>query len=373
MDDIVSVELTEGWTIDARNREAMREGECIALTQRETELLCYLGARAGEFVAKEVLLREVWGYRAVTETRAISNCIRRLRKKLGDDPRNSRVLESKYGGSLRVVAGTVHRASPVSTIYTRDAHRDSPVLPVWWPAGSDRPDRWTQNLCGRMEDISVALHHTHIGVEHLIDALARERSAAGPSTLWVSSNLSAYRSRFAIPELSPVDMPDAALIVTPRLLRALQGPGYTIDFEVFASRLLDQGGLAAVLGLDRLPSGAMVRSGGDVIGLEVVGGPEDGRYLLPEPGQTIGRDAPEEAPDVGLYAETALVDRRLSRRHLTWLGPGRIELRRRGTLERTGLERAVGLQEFRLLPGDLLRLGTGTYLRALTRLEVEGR
>ena len=111
MDDIVSLELTEGWTIDVRNREGHRDSELIALTQRETELLCYLGARAGEFVSKDVLLREVWGYRANTETRAISNCIRRLRKKLGDDPRNSRILESKYGGSLRLVV-SVAEPSP---------------------------------------------------------------------------------------------------------------------------------------------------------------------------------------------------------------------------------------------------------------------
>lgn len=106
MEDILSLTIPDQWTIDVRNREAWRDSEQVALTQRETKLLCFLGLRAGEFVSKEVLLRDVWGYRPNTETRAISNCIRRLRKKLGDDPRNSRILESKYGGSLRLVSGT---------------------------------------------------------------------------------------------------------------------------------------------------------------------------------------------------------------------------------------------------------------------------
>ena len=182
VEDILSLELPEGWRIDVRNREAHRDSQIVALTQRETELLCFLGIRAGEFVSKDVLLRDVWGYRSNTETRAISNCIRRLRKKLGDDPRNSTILESKYGGSLRLVGGTVSRASPVSTVYTRGDGDDSGALPVWWPSGSDRPDRRLTSLCGRMEDIATALHHNHIGVEHLVDAMARERAASGPFT-----------------------------------------------------------------------------------------------------------------------------------------------------------------------------------------------
>lgn len=370
MEDIVSVELTEGWSIDVRNREAHRGESMVALTQRETELLCFLGARAGEFVSKDVLLRDVWGYRATTETRAISNCIRRLRKKLGDDPRNSRILESKYGGSLRLVAGQVNRASPVSTIHTRDVGREAGVLPVWWPAGSDRPDRWLLNLCGRMEDIAVALHHTHIGVEHLIDAMARERAASGPVTLWVNSHLPNHRAVFALPELSAVDMPDAALHFTPRLLRAARGPGYTIDVETLLQRLFSRGGLAATLHQDRIPGGEAVDVGGAILGLEVVGGPEDGRQLVPEVDATIGRQAPEGGPDVGLFSETALVDRRLSRQHIVWKGPGRIELRRRGVLERNGLERALGAQELRLEPRDRLRLGAGTWLRPLTAHEL---
>ena len=371
MDDIVSLELTDGWTIDVRNREGRRDSELIALTQRETELLCYLGARAGEFVSKDVLLREVWGYRANTETRAISNCIRRLRKKLGDDPRNSRVLESKYGGSLRLVGGQINRASPVSTVYTRDASQDSGALPVWWPSRSDRPDRWLMNLCGRMEDIAVAHHHTHVGVEHLIDAMARERAAAGPVTLWVASHLNTHRARFAIPELAPVDMSDAALHFTPRLMRSVKGPGYTVDVETVLSRLFSRGGLAAVIGLERIPGGGAVPGGGAIIGFEVIGGPEDGRRLRPETGQTIGREAPEEGPDVGLYGETALVDRRLSRQHLVWRGQGRIEMRRRGSLERRGHERVLGSQEVRLEVGDRLRLGSGTVLRPLCSGELE--
>lgn len=370
MEDILSLELPEGWRIDVRNREAHRDSQIVALTQRETELLCFLGIRAGEFVSKDVLLRDVWGYRSNTETRAISNCIRRLRKKLGDDPRNSTILESKYGGSLRLVSGTVSRASPVSTVYTRGDGDDSGALPVWWPSGSDRPDRRLTSLCGRMEDIATALHHNHIGVEHLIDAMARERAASGPFTLWVNTQLASHRARFALPELSPIDLPDAAMHFTPRLLRACKGPGYTIDIESLLSRLFTTGGLAATLELDRLPGGGAVPFGGAILGLEVVGGPEDGRRILPKAGETIGREAPEEGPDNGLYGSTGLIDRRLSRQHFVWLGAGRIELRKRGVLERSGLERPIGEGEVRLDARDRLRFGSGTWLRPLTAHEL---
>lgn len=372
MEDIVSLQLTDGWTVDVRNREAHKDDTVVALTERESELLCYLAARAGEFVGKEALLRDVWGYRATTETRAISNCIRRLRKKLGDSPRNARILESKYGGSLRLVGGSIQRASPVSTVHTHDIGRESGVLPVWWPAGSDRPDRWLIQLCGRMEDIAVAMHHTHLGVEHLIDALARERGASGPASLWASTQLPGHRARFAVPELSPVDLPDAALAFTPRMLRAVRGPGYTIDGERMLVRLLTHGGLAATLGLKTLPGGEKVQTGGAIMGLEVVGGPEDGLRLQPQPEQTIGRAAPEEGPDVGLYTDTALVDRRLSRQHLVWLGGGTVELKRRGVLESAkGMgERSLAPGRWSLDAGDRLRLGAGTWLRTLTAAEI---
>jgi hypothetical protein len=373
VDDILSLELPEGWRIDVRNREAHRGEEMVALTQRETELLCFLGVRAGEFVSKDVLLRDVWGYRASTETRAISNCIRRLRKKLGDDPRNSTILESKYGGSLRLVGGEASRASPVSTVHTRDVSHDVGALPVWWPSSSDRPDRRLTNLCGRMEDIAGALHHTHIGLEHLIDAMARERAASGPVSLWVHSNLSSYRARFALPELSPVDLPDAAMRFTPRLQRASRGPGFTIDIEALLSRVLTLGGLAATLQLERLPGGGDLPFGGAILGLEVVGGPEDGRRITPTAGQTIGREAPEEGPDIGLYGDTALVDRRLSRQHIVWRGTGRLELRKRGVLERSGLERPLGLGEVQLEARDRLRFGAGTWLRPLTAHELRNQ
>jgi len=370
VEDIVSLELPEDWHIDVRNREARRGDSTETLTLRETELLCYLGTRAGEFVTKEVLLREVWGYRADMETRAIANCIRRLRKKLQDDPRNSTILESKYGGSLRLVGGRVNRASPVSTVHTRDIRDDTTTLPVWWPSGSDRPDPWLIGLCSRMEDIATALHHTHIGIEHLIDAMARARGASGPITLWVNSHMSSHRAHFALPELSPVDLPDAPLTLTPRLLQAIRGPGYTIGLEDLLQRLFQRCGLAQTLRLPRIPGGGEPPVGGAILGLEVVGGPEDGRRFTPTQRQTLGRAAPEEGPDLGLYAATTLVDRRLSRQHIVWQGAGTIRLLKRGSLERTGFEREVPPGDLRLEAHDRLRFGSATWMRPLTAREL---
>ena len=104
--------------------------------------------------------------------------------------------------------------------------------------------------------------------------------------------------------------------------------------------------------------------------LEVVGGPEDGRRLRLDPGQTLGRWHPDGPhPTAPLYRDTALVDDRLSRIALRWLGAGQVEVLGRAELYRDGA-RTVPAPEspLRLQDGDRLILGrTALVARALDR------
>jgi hypothetical protein len=104
---------------------------------------------------------------------------------------------------------------------------------------------------------------------------------------------------------------------------------------------------------------------GPARGLEVMGGPDDGRQLFPSPAQTIGRHDVDDGPDLAMYRDTALVDPRLSRRHLAWLGSGRLRLLR-SAARLMGGER-VGLQpgDIELEIGGLLELAPGTLVRGI--------
>lgn len=102
--------------------------------------------------------------------------------------------------------------------------------------------------------------------------------------------------------------------------------------------------------------------------LQVLWGPEDGRVIRPDPGQTVGRHAEERAPDRPLYATGPALDRNLHRRQIRYDAPGEFTLLHRTELVRPGrswrsperLKGAVSLQS-----GDVLMPTPATWLRAL--------
>ena len=72
-------------TIDSDNYEAFRNGEKLALTLKEYELLKLLATSAGKVLTRDFLLDRIWGYEFYGETRTVDVHIRHLRQKLGDD------------------------------------------------------------------------------------------------------------------------------------------------------------------------------------------------------------------------------------------------------------------------------------------------
>jgi two-component system, OmpR family, alkaline phosphatase synthesis response regulator PhoP len=71
-------------TISTAAREATYRGKKLSLTPREFELLAFLARNPGRVLSREELLRKVWGYDYVGETRTVDVHVRRLRAKLAD-------------------------------------------------------------------------------------------------------------------------------------------------------------------------------------------------------------------------------------------------------------------------------------------------
>ena len=71
--------------IDVRERRVHVGGEEIYLTRTEFDLLAFLAGRPRAAVARETLLKHVWGWAAEVESRTVDSHVKALRRKLGPE------------------------------------------------------------------------------------------------------------------------------------------------------------------------------------------------------------------------------------------------------------------------------------------------
>ena len=71
-------------SLDVLAREATYRAKPLTLTPKEFDLLVFLSRHPGRAFSREELLRKVWGYDYVGETRTVDVHVRRLRAKLAD-------------------------------------------------------------------------------------------------------------------------------------------------------------------------------------------------------------------------------------------------------------------------------------------------
>lgn len=84
-------------TIESSTRRATLNGEDLALTTYEFDLLKVLAERAGRVLTREQLVDRVRGSADEAFDRSIDVHISHLRRKLGDDPRNPSVIKTIRG------------------------------------------------------------------------------------------------------------------------------------------------------------------------------------------------------------------------------------------------------------------------------------
>jgi DNA-binding response OmpR family regulator len=86
--------------IDPMAREVSYRAKALTLTPREFDLLAFLASHPGRVLSREELLRKVWGYDYLGETRTVDVHIRRLRAKLGEKPK---LIETVTGSGYKFV------------------------------------------------------------------------------------------------------------------------------------------------------------------------------------------------------------------------------------------------------------------------------
>jgi DNA-binding response OmpR family regulator len=96
---------TGGLRVDPGERQAYLDGQPLALTRKEFDLLAYLAARPGRVVSRRELLEEVWRQPSIGEDQTIDVHLYWLRRKLGESAAEPRFLHTVRGVGIRFAAG----------------------------------------------------------------------------------------------------------------------------------------------------------------------------------------------------------------------------------------------------------------------------
>src|SRR5207245_10387057 len=83
--------------INFGERRVRRDGEEVKLTPTEYELLVQLARSVGKVLSHTILLQRVWGPEYGAETDYLWAYVRRLRRKLEQDPDNPRYILTEPG------------------------------------------------------------------------------------------------------------------------------------------------------------------------------------------------------------------------------------------------------------------------------------
>jgi DNA-binding response OmpR family regulator len=99
----------------ARHETRFADGQRVALTELEMNLLRYLAQNAGRAISRQEILTSVWQIDARrASTRTIDMHVARLREKLGDDPEHPSVLITVHGKGYMFARSGAIASSPSS-------------------------------------------------------------------------------------------------------------------------------------------------------------------------------------------------------------------------------------------------------------------
>jgi len=91
----------DGLEIDCEGRRVRVRGAEVRLTVREFELLCFFARHPGKVFSRRQLMGHVWEMPDFEDTRTVPVHIRRLRRKIEEDPSEPRWVRTVWGVGYR--------------------------------------------------------------------------------------------------------------------------------------------------------------------------------------------------------------------------------------------------------------------------------
>jgi two-component system KDP operon response regulator KdpE len=98
---IPAVVHVDGLEIDLVRKQVRLDGDVVHLTKTELALLEQLATQPGKLLTHEYLLRQVWGRGYGSESNYLRVYVGQLRRKLGDDAANPRLIVTEPGIGYR--------------------------------------------------------------------------------------------------------------------------------------------------------------------------------------------------------------------------------------------------------------------------------
>ena len=118
----------EGFRLEPAERRLTRGGAVVDVSGRYLDALHLLARHPGELVTKDHFMAEVWRGVPVTDE-ALTQCIRSLRKALGDPASRPRFIETVPRHGYRFLADVQVRGGETTVVATADARKP----PRWSP------------------------------------------------------------------------------------------------------------------------------------------------------------------------------------------------------------------------------------------------
>ncbi|MCI0490529.1 MAG: winged helix-turn-helix domain-containing protein [Blastocatellia bacterium] len=99
--------------IDALNRRLWRNGELLALNSKYFDVLLLLVSQSGKLVEKQRIFDEIWEGVFVTDA-ALTQCIKDIRRQLGDDASNPRYIRTVPKHGYTFIADTIESTEDIA-------------------------------------------------------------------------------------------------------------------------------------------------------------------------------------------------------------------------------------------------------------------
>lgn len=148
----------EGCLLDLKRKQFYRNGELTALEPRCYDVLSYLVTHRDRIVKKDELIDEVW--KTIVSDTALTRCVMKLRKAIGDDPRNPSIIRTVQKSGYHFIAEvseghTDIKAEPKSVSTAQDLSKPSiAVLPFENLSAAQDQDYFADGIT---EDIITSL------------------------------------------------------------------------------------------------------------------------------------------------------------------------------------------------------------------------
>ena len=129
-DDVVRV--GDSIVLDAPRMQVQVDGRDVLLTATEFQLLLHMARQPGRVFTRAQLLDAVHGVAVESYERAIDAHVKNIRRKIEQDPRSPRHLQTVFGVGYRLVDGDAMSSGP-------PWGRGGGGRPPWWPEGDAAP------------------------------------------------------------------------------------------------------------------------------------------------------------------------------------------------------------------------------------------